>query len=128
MEVKRIVKYYGLLYEQVALICLTCDIKIDRSEGCQGDCSHILSPDPQYEVPGGLIVQGLSHQDGGRAVLTVRGQIEAYRHVGLRHHPILQVIGHSRVPQWRGGLDSLGYREETEPGETEDTSSQFTPL
>lgn len=87
--------------------CLTCDVDVHGGEGCQRHCSDILSSDPQHKVPGGLIVQRLCYQDGGRTVLTVRGQVEADRHVSLWDHSVCQVVGYPWVSKRRGRFDGL---------------------
>lgn len=86
---------------------LTCDVDVDRGEGRQRHSGDILHSNPQHEIPGGLVVQGLRHQDGGGAVLSVGGQVEANWHVGLRDHAVLQVVSHPGIPERRSGLDVL---------------------
>lgn len=85
----------------------TCDIDVNSGKGCQWDSSNILGSDPQHKVPGGLIVQGLRYQDGGRAVLSIWGQVEANWHVGLWDHAVLQIVRYPGIPQRGGGFDGL---------------------
>lgn len=86
---------------------LTCDIDRDHCESRQWYSSNILSSNPQHKVPGGLVVQGLCHQDGGWTILTVGGQVEAHRHVGLWDHAVLQVVSYPGIPEGGGGFDGL---------------------
>lgn len=85
----------------------TCDIDVDRGEGRQRYSGDILSSNPQHEVSGGLVVQGLCHKDGGRTILSVGGQVEANRHIGLWDHAVLQVVSYSGIPKRGGGFDGL---------------------
>lgn len=86
---------------------LTCHIDVDDGEGRQRYSSDILSSNPQHEVPGGLVVQGLCHKDGGRPILSVGGQVEADWHVGLWDHAVLQVVGYPGITERGGGFDRL---------------------
>lgn len=86
---------------------LTCDVDVDRGEGRQWYSSDILSSNSQHEVPGGLVVQGLCHEDGRRTVLSVGGQVEANWHVGLWDHAVLQVVRYPGIPKRGGGFDVL---------------------
>lgn len=92
-------------------MAVTCDIDVDCGEGSEGHGGDILSTQTQDEVASGLVVQRLSDQDGGRAVLTVGRQVEAHGHVGLRHHPIFQVISHPGIAQQGGGFDCLQFSD-----------------
>lgn len=85
----------------------TCDVDINGGEGGEGHRRHVLRSDPKVEEGSGLVVQRLGHQDGRRAVLAVRGQVETHGHVGLGHHAVLQVVGHPGVAQLGGRLDCL---------------------
>lgn len=86
---------------------LTSDIDIDCREGSQWYSSNILSSNPQHEVLGGLIVQGLCHQDRCRTILSVGGQVKANWHVGLWDHAILQIIRYSGISKRWSGFDGL---------------------
>lgn len=50
---------------------ITCDIDVDGGEGSEWHSGDILGTHTQDEVASGLVVQWLSHQDGGGAVLAV---------------------------------------------------------
>lgn len=86
---------------------LTCDIDEDCGEGGQRNGGDVLGADPQDEVLGGFIVQRLSHQDRRWPVLSVWGQVEPNGHVGLRNHPVLQVVGNSGISKQGCGFDGL---------------------
>lgn len=85
----------------------TRDVNINSCEGCKRHRGHVLGSDPQREIGRGLVVQRLGHQNGRRAIFPVGREVETNRHVGFGHHAVLQVVGHPRVAQLRGGLDSL---------------------
>lgn len=89
---------------------LTSNIDIYCGEGCQWYSCNILGSNTKHKILGGLIIQGLCHQDGGRTILSVGGQVEANWHVGLWDHTILQVVSHPGIPQRRGGFDGLWNR------------------
>lgn len=92
---------------------LTGDIDKDCGEGSQRNSSHVLGTDPQDEVFGGFVVQRLGHQDGSWSVLTVRGQVEPNRHVGLWNHPVFQIVGYPGISEQGCGFDGL-FRAEME--------------
>lgn len=85
----------------------TCDVDINGGEGGERHRRHVLRPHPEVEEGCGLVVQRLRHQDGRRAVLAVRGEVEPDGHVGLGHHAVLQVVGHPGVAQLGRRLDGL---------------------
>lgn len=90
---------------------LTGYIDINCSEGSQWYSSNILSSHSQNEIPGGLVVQGLCHQNGRRTILAVGGQVKANGHVSLWDHPIFQIIGYPWIPKSGGGFNGLcGYK------------------
>lgn len=89
----------------------TCDININGCEGCERHGSDILRSNPEIEEGSGFVVQRLRDQNGCRAIFTIWREVETNGHVGFGHHPVLQVVGHSRIAQLRGRLDCLNGRK-----------------